>query len=197
MRIGVFGGTFDPVHLAHLILAEQCREQARLDQVWFVVAARPPHKHEGELTPFAQRVEMLQLAIAGNPTFRVEELEKERSGPSYTADTLDELDRLHPGNEWLLMVGTDTLRDLPTWYEPRRVVQRAALLVMARPGAALVPAGELQAKLGASVRMQRIEAPLIDISSRDLRGRVRQGRSIRYFVPRAVEMYVLEKKLYG
>ena len=137
MRIGVFGGTFDPVHLAHLILAEQCREQGRLDQVWFVPAARPPHKHEGELTPFAQRVEMLRLALAGQPAFRVEELEKDRLGPSYTADTLDELDRRHPGNEWLLLVGTDTLRDLPTWHEPRRVVERAALLVMARPGAAL------------------------------------------------------------
>jgi len=196
MRIGVFGGTFDPVHLAHLILAEQCREQARLDQVWFVPAARPPHKHEDELTPFERRVEMLQFAVAGQPAFRVEELEKDRAGPSYTADTLDELARRQPGNEWFLLVGSDTLRDLPTWHEPRRVVARAGLLVVARPGAALVPAEELQAKLGAPVRVQNIDVPLIDISSSDLRARVRRGRSIRYFVPRAVEMYVLEKKLY-
>ena len=196
MRIGVFGGTFDPVHLAHLILAEQCREQARLDQVWFVPAARPPHKHEDELTPFERRVEMLQFAVAGQPAFRVEELEKDRAGPSYTADTLDELARRQPGNEWFLLVGSDTLRDLPTWHEPRRVVARAGLLVVARPGAAPVSVEELQTRLGAPVRVQRIEAPLIDISSRDLRGRVRQGHSIRYFVPRAVEMYVLEKKLY-
>src|SRR5207302_3037905 len=87
MRIGVFGGTFDPVHLGHLILAEQCREQARLDQVWFVPAASPPHKPDQVITPFAQRVEMLALALAGQPAFRVEELEKDRAGPSYTADT--------------------------------------------------------------------------------------------------------------
>ena len=196
MRIGVFGGTFDPVHLAHLILAEQCREQARLDQVWFVPAARPPHKHEDELTPFERRVEMLQFAVAGQPAFRVEDLEKDRAGPSYTADTLDELSCRHPGNEWFLLVGSDTLRDLPTWHEPRRVVARAGLLVVARPAAALVPAEELQAKVGAPVRVQNIDVPLIDISSSDLRARVRRGRSIRYFVPRAVEMYVLEKKLY-
>ncbi len=91
MRIGVFGGTFDPVHLGHLILAEQCREQGRLDEVWFVPAARPPHKTEAALTPFAQRVEMLNLAIAGQPAFRVEELEKDRPGLSFTAVTLEEL----------------------------------------------------------------------------------------------------------
>ena len=90
-RIGIFGGTFDPVHLGHLILAEQCREQAGLDQVWFVPALLPPHKQERVLTPFAQRVEMLALAIAGQPQFHVEELEKERPGPSYTVDTLETL----------------------------------------------------------------------------------------------------------
>src|SRR3954467_10774395 len=87
MRVGIFGGTFDPVHLGHLILAEQCREQGRLDQLWFVPAPRPPHKQDRTLTRFVQRVEMLQLAIAGQPAFRVEEMEKERSGPSFTVDT--------------------------------------------------------------------------------------------------------------
>src|SRR5580692_11114015 len=98
MRIGVFGGTFDPVHFGHLIMAEQCREQAALDQVWFVPSARPPHKVDQPLTPFAQRVEMLALALAGQPAFRVEEIEKDRPGPSYTADTLDDLSRFHPNN---------------------------------------------------------------------------------------------------
>ena len=91
MRIGIFGGTFDPVHLGHLILAEQCREQGRLDQVWFIPAARPPHKQGRPLTSFAQRVEMLSLAVAGNPVFRVDSLEKDRPGPSYTVDTLEEI----------------------------------------------------------------------------------------------------------
>src|SRR4249920_1932114 len=98
MRVGVLGGTFDPVHVGHLVIAEQCREQARLDQVWFSPSARPPHKPA--LTPFDRRSEMLQLAIAGNPAFRVEEIEKERAGPSYTADTLTELHRRHPEIDW-------------------------------------------------------------------------------------------------
>src|SRR4051812_43076869 len=137
MRIGIFGGTFDPVHWGHLILAEQGREQGRLDQVWFVPAARPPHKSEAELTPFTQRVEMLHLAIAGQPAFRVEELEKDLPGPGYTAVTLEELQRRHPEHEWFLLVGGDALRDLPGWYEPERIVAKAALLVMARPGVSM------------------------------------------------------------
>src|SRR5713101_6699269 len=107
MRIGVFGGTFDPIHLAHLIIAEQCREQAQLDQVWFVPAARPPHKLDRPVTPFAQRVEMLALAIAGHPAFRIDELEKERSGTTYTVDTLAELQRRHPDAEFWLTIGSD------------------------------------------------------------------------------------------
>src|SRR5438132_13227938 len=96
MRIGVFGGTFDPVHTAHLILAEQCREQAQLDQVWFIPAARPPHKQDRSLTAFRHRLEMLALALAGQPTFVINDLEKDRPGPSYTVETLHELHHRHP-----------------------------------------------------------------------------------------------------
>jgi nicotinate-nucleotide adenylyltransferase len=187
MRIGVFGGTFDPVHLGHLILAEQCREQGRLDQVLFVPAARPPHKRDQELTPFAQRMEMLQLAIAGQPAFQVDELEKDRPGPSYTADTLEELHRRQPDAELFLLVGGDALRDLPSWHEPQRILARAKLLVMARAGAPVA---------SAPVEVQRVEVPLIEISSTDVRRRVRDGRSVRYLIPRAVEAYVKEKGLY-
>src|SRR6516165_6912268 len=108
-KIGIFGGTFDPVHLGHLIMADQCREQARLDQVWFIPAARPPHKQDQPLTPFVYRVEMLALAIAGMPAFRVDELEKDRPGPSYTAETLAALRRQHPEDAFFLLVGSDTL----------------------------------------------------------------------------------------
>jgi nicotinate-nucleotide adenylyltransferase len=200
MRIGVFGGTFDPVHLGHLIVAEQCREQANLDQVWFMPSARPPHKRDQTLTPFAQRAEMLALAIAGHPAFRIDEIEKERPGLSFTADTLEELDRVQPGNEWFLIVGSDTLADLPTWHEPARVVARATLLVAARPGAK-TPSAEgvrhaLQLSEGEAVRLQIIASPLIDISSRDLRRRAAEGRSLRYLVPRSVECYVEGKGLY-
>jgi nicotinate-nucleotide adenylyltransferase len=200
MRIGIFGGTFDPVHLGHLILAEQCREQARLDQVWFVPAARPPHKQDQPLTSFHHRVEMLTLAVAGQPAFRVEELEKDRSGPSYTVDTLDELHRRHPGNEWLLLIGSDTLHDLPNWYLPARILEQAGLVVVLRPSWPPLTADKLRTALAlpetAPIRLQFVESPLIDLASRDLRRRAAAGRSLRYLVPRAVECYIETHRLY-
>jgi nicotinate-nucleotide adenylyltransferase len=200
MRIGIFGGTFDPVHLGHLILAEQCREQGDLDQVWFVPAPRPPQKEGQVITRFEQRVEMLQLALAGNPTFRVDEVEKDRIGPSYTVDTLTELKRRHPEDELFLLIGGDSLIDLPSWREPARIVEQAALMVVSRIGATLPSAQELRARLalaeGTALRLEVVQAPRIDIASRDLRARAILGRSLRYFVPRAVEVYIQEKKLY-
>jgi nicotinate-nucleotide adenylyltransferase len=200
MRVGVFGGTFDPVHTGHLILAEQAREQARLDAIWFVPAPRPPHKDLTALTRFEQRVEMLQLALAGNPAFRVDEVEKDRAGPSYTADTLAELAGRHPGDELYLLLGSDALRDLPAWHEPMHVLERAGLVIYPRPGHPILSRAELRSRLGlaasAPLRLEVIDVPLIDISSRDLRARAAQGRSLRYFLPRAVECCVLEKGLY-
>ncbi|SRR5260370_23997623 len=200
MRIGVFGGTFDPVHYGHLILAEQCREQGRLDQVWFVPAPRPPHKADRPLTRFDQRVEMLALAVAGNPAFRVDEIEKERTGPSFTVDTLAEFQKQHPQDEFYLLVGSDTLQDLPHWHDPVGVLRRAGLMVMLRPNHPLLSAEELRASVplpeDVPLRMEVAETPLIDISSRDLRRRVVRGRSLRYFLPRAVEVYIQEKQIY-
>ena len=200
MRVGIYGGTFDPVHIGHLILAEQAREQARLDQVWFVPAFRPPQKEGQTVSRFEQRVEMLALALAGNPTFRIDELEKERTGPSYTIDTLAELRRRHPDNTFLLVIGSDALADLPTWRDPSGIVAGAGLAVMARPGIALLDADELRRRLGlppsSPLELQVVEAPAIGISSRDLRRRAAAGHSIRYCVPRAVEVYAQEKGLY-
>jgi nicotinate-nucleotide adenylyltransferase len=200
MRIGVFGGTFDPVHLGHLVTAEQCREQAGLDQVWFIPAARPPHKPSHHLTPFERRAEMLRLATAGHPAFRVSEIENERTGPSYTVDTLEELRRRHPDAELHLILGSDTLPDLPTWHESFRLPQLATLLLVARPGTPLPDPAGLRAVLGLApddpLQFQGIEVPLQEISSRDLRRRVAEGRGIRYLVPRAVEQYIVEKSLY-
>lgn len=199
MRLGVFGGTFDPVHLGHLITAEQCREQLALDQVLFIPAPRPPHKLGRETTPFDRRAEMLALALSGNPAFRIDEIERDRPGPSYTADTLAELQRRHAGAELFLIVGADALLDLPSWYQPWRIVELATLAVVARPGWELPEIGavEQQPSLrGRPVRYHRVESPLIDIASRDIRRRVATGRSIRYLVPRAVEVYIHDKQLY-
>jgi nicotinate-nucleotide adenylyltransferase len=199
-RIGIFGGTFDPVHLGHLNLAEQCREQAGLDQVWFVPAARPPHKQDAPLTPFAQRVEMLALALAGHPAFRIEEMEKDRPGPSYTADTLAELRRRHPDAELFLVLGSDCLPDLPGWRDPGRILDLATLLVVARPHWPVWSTEQLRAALGLAadrpVRLQVVQVPLIDLSSTELRRRVAAGRSLRYLVPRAVECYIENHHLY-
>jgi nicotinate-nucleotide adenylyltransferase len=199
-RVAIFGGTFDPVHLGHLVMAEQAREQARLDQVWFLPAASPPHKLGQAITPFAQRAEMLRLAVAGQPAFRVEELEKDRPGPSYTADTLDELHRLYPALDLHLLVGSDCLPDLPGWYEPARIIRRAGLLVVPRPGWPVIGPERLRENLALApeirLRYQIVDVPLIEMASRDLRRRAAEGRTLRYLVPRAVECYILEKRLY-
>jgi nicotinate-nucleotide adenylyltransferase len=143
---------------------------------------------------------MLQLAVAGHPAFRVDELEDHRPGLSYTVVTLAELSRRHPGAELSLLVGSDSLADLKDWHDPVGVVRQAGLLVMARAGAPIRPTEQLRAVLklpgDVPLRMFVIDVPLIEISSRDLRGRAAAGRSLRYMMPRAVECYVQEKGLY-
>ena len=200
MRIGIFGGTFDPVHLGHLILAEQCRDQAKLDEVWFLPSYRPPHKAEAGITRFEHRCDMLALALAGHPGFRVNPIEKELPPPSYTAETLRELRERHPGDEFFLLLGADSAADLPGWYEPRRVIEQAGLVVVPRPGTMMVTAELLADALGldpGALRMRVVACPDIDIASRDLRRMAATGHSIRYLVPRSVEEYVRERKLYA
>jgi nicotinate-nucleotide adenylyltransferase len=143
---------------------------------------------------------MLALAIAGHPAFRIDEIEKEHGGLSYTVQTLAELQRLHPDDELFLIVGSDVLPDLPKWREPERILAMVGLLVAARPGWDVWPAERVRAavKLPAEVplRMQLVQVPLIDNSSRDLRARAAEGRSLRYLVPRAVECYIEAHHLY-
>ena len=200
MRIGVFGGTFDPVHLGHLILAEQCREQGRLDEVWFIPSWQPPHKQDQSITPFHHRVEMLGLAVAGHAAFRINEIEKDHGGLSYTVDTLRELKRRHAEADLQLIIGSDCLPDLPKWREPGQIVTMAGLLVAARPSWDLWSLERLRETLqlppDAPVQMQVVAVPLIDTASRDLRRRAAEGRSLRYLVPRAVECYIAAHRLY-
>src|SRR5262249_3649845 len=167
MRIGIFGGTFDPVHMGHLILAEQCRDQAALDHVWFMPSAHPPHKSDLEVTRFEQRCEMIELATAGHPSFRVEHIEKELPSPSYTAKTLAELHSRHPGSDFFLLMGSDGLPDMPGWFEPRRVIELAGLVVVPRPGVMLWTAERLAKALGAeasAVRLRFVACPMIEIA---------------------------------
>jgi nicotinate-nucleotide adenylyltransferase len=198
MRIGIYGGTFDPVHFGHLLLAEQCREQCRLDQVWFVPAGVPPHKQSAGITPGAQRAEMLEFALAGASDFAVDRREIKRSGPSFTVETLRELRHERPEDELFFLIGADSLHDLPTWREPREIAILATLVVVNRGHAPSPAVDTLIPHLGAAAvaRIQIVEMPGIEFSSRDMRRRVREGRSIRFMTPRAIEQYLLEHQLY-
>jgi nicotinate-nucleotide adenylyltransferase len=201
MRLGLFGGTFDPVHYGHLLLAECCREQARLDEVWFLPAAVPPHKQNLELTPARERIEMLELAIGGHEPFSVCKLEVERGGVSYTVDTLQQLHEAEPARELFFLLGADMLHDLPNWREPARVCELALPLVVRRPGsptpdfACLFPF--MSAERLELCRSSQVTMPQVDLSSSEIRHRVAEGRSIRFQTPRAVEKYVESHRLYG
>ncbi|MDB5341622.1 MAG: nadD [Planctomycetaceae bacterium] len=199
MRIGIYGGTFDPVHLGHLILAETCREQCQLDRVIFIPAGVPPHKQGRELTAGPLRAEMLEFAIAGHAEFSVDRSEIKRSGPSYTVETLRELRQEHPGDELFFLMGADSLAEFSLWKEPRELAELASLIVVNRgtqPPPDLEPFVPL---LGADsvARIQRITMPGIDISASDIRRRAHAGHSLRYLVPRAVERFIIEHRVYG
>jgi nicotinate-nucleotide adenylyltransferase len=200
MRLGLFGGTFDPVHYGHLLLAEYCREACRLDVVWFMPAAQPPHKQDRPLTGGEQRIEMLKLAIGGHESFDVSPLEVERGGVSYTVDTLAELKAAEPSRDLFFMLGADMLADLPHWREPRRICE-LALPVVVRRGGAAEPDFACLADFVALARLTEIRQllvpmPRIELSSREIRYRVANGMSIRYQTPRAVEKYIETKGLY-
>ena len=197
-RIGVFGGTFDPIHLGHLVAAEEARAALDLDEVIFVPAGRPWFKDGRPLTDAGRRLAMVELAVAGHERFRVSDVEVRRPGPSYTVDTLEEL-RFGLGEavELYLIVGTDVLADLVRWQCPGRVVEMATIVGMRRPGAQEFALERLTGvSPAAPSRTLIVDGPLIEISGADLRRRVAEGRPIRYMVPEAVEAYIREHRLY-
>lgn len=204
MRIGVFGGSFDPVHFGHLIAAECAREQARLDQVVFVPAAAPPHKPGRILAEGRHRLEMLALAIGGHDAFSVSPVELDRGGTSYTFDTLTTLATAHPGDALVLLLGPDALAGLPTWREPRRIATLADIVPVERDAlddlSAAVADGALADLLGpeavAALLAQRVRMPAVGIRATDLRASIAAGHSIRYRTPRAVERYIATHGLY-
>ena len=194
-RVGLFGGTFDPIHVGHLILAELCREQLRLERVDFVVAADPPHKQGNAVSPFPHRAEMVRLAIAGSDGFRVDESEASRRGPSFTVDTLTDRAIASSDEIWFL-IGADSLRDLASWREPERIIQLARLGVVERPGVAIGRGSVPSDVPGLAERVDWVEAPLIELSSSVIRSRVRLGLSVRYQVPDPVLRYIGGHGLY-
>ena len=207
MRLGILGGTFDPIHYGHLLLAECCREQLRLEQVIFLPAAVPPHKQQIALVSGHKRVEMIELAIGGHEAFGVCPYEVERGGVNYTVDTLAHLHQQDPAREMFFLMGADSLRDLPTWKEPARLCQMAVPVVVGRgPPDGLgaqhdaLPWDQLETLVGekrmAEIRRHQVLMPSIELSSSDIRSRVARGQSIRYRTPRAVEKYIETHGLY-
>ena len=200
MRLGIFGGTFDPVHTAHLLLAETFREELRLDEVRFVPAAVPPHKQDDEITEGEKRVEMLKLALAGHPSFRVDTSELSRAGVSYTVESLRRLREDLPDAEIFFLMGGDSLAEFLTWKEPGEILKLATPVVARRGSDAPLDWSHLTAVASAErlaeIQQSQFATPLIDVSSTDIRRRRAAGRSIRYRLPRAVEEYILAQRLY-
>ena len=195
-RLGILGGTFDPPHIAHLVMADQAWRQLRLARVLFAPAGQPPHKRGRLITPAELRVAMVQRAIAGHAAFELARVDLDRPGPHYTADTLALMRGLYPDAELVLLVGSDSLRDLCKWHAPARVAALAHFAVMRRPGAEPDMQALEAAFPGLAGRVSWVDAPWLDISSHDIQRRVRQGRSIRYLVPKAVESFIAEHGLY-
>lgn len=200
MRVGIFGGSFNPIHQGHLLLAECCRESAQLDQVLFLPAAVSPLKQDRPLAAAKQRIEMIELAIGGHQPFELSTLEIDRGGISYTVDTLRTLTAQRPADEWFFLLGADSIRDLPRWREPAEICRLATLLVVRRGGLPPVDYDVLSPFVSVErrdyFRSLEVEMPLMEISSTDLRQRIAAGRSVRYRMPRAVEEYIRQQRLY-
>lgn len=215
-RIGVLGGSFNPIHLGHLLLADELREALALDEVRFVPARHPPHKSEAGLAPAEHRYAMVALAIRGNPHFSISDVEFKRPGPSYTVETLEELRRgAEQAVAFFLLLGSESFLELLSWKEPQRVAALARLVVVPRTGSGFDPdspqALKVLQELGQErwIRVSRgfrtpepvrgvllVTATSLPISGSDLRRRAREGRSLRYRVPEAVADYIVARQLY-
>lgn len=187
-QVGIMGGTFDPIHCGHLLAAEQAREQAGLDEVWFMPTHIPPHKQRDSLTLAGHRLKMVELSVADNEAFHVTDVELRREGPSYTYDTIVQLVLQYPDYRFSFIIGGDMVKILPTWYQYQKLIRMIHFIGLARPGTEIDRA--------ASEPVTFVEMPVWDISSTLIRKRAASGKSIRYLVPDAVERYIKENRFY-
>jgi len=209
-RTAVFGGSFNPIHFGHLLMADDLLERLGLDRVVFVPAAAPPHKPASLLAPAEHRYEMVQLAVAGHPGFEVSDVELRRQGPSFTVDTIETLAR--DGDDLFLLVGSETFLDLLSWRRPRRLAELARLVVVPRAGSAFDPESTAALKVLREIGAERFVGPedagtpgavtivhavSLPISASDLRARARRGRSLRYRLPDPVIAYLGHHRLYA
>ncbi|MGI8913157.1 MAG: nicotinate-nucleotide adenylyltransferase [Chloroflexota bacterium] len=197
-RLGILGGTFDPIHSGHLVIAEEARVRLNLQEVRFIPAGQPPHKAGRPVTPASDRLTMVHRSIAGNPTFSVSTMEIERDGPSYTVDTLLQLHREEgPDCALFFIVGGDALPDLLTWRDPDRLLELCTLVVVRRPNVAPVDLRQLEAHLPAiAENIVLLDGPQFGVSGTDIRQRVSDGLPVRYQVPELVWAYIQEHRLY-
>ena len=197
-RVGILGGTFDPIHYGHLVVAEDCWAQLGLDEVLFVPAGTPPHKRGRAISPAADRVEMVSRAIAGNPHFRLSRVDVDRPGASYSVEMVARLRHdLGDDASIFFIVGRDALADLPLWREPARLADLCRIVAVNRPGYPPLDLRRLESAIpDASARILQLEVPELSISASNLRQRVREGRPITYMTPDAVIEYIQQHGLY-
>jgi nicotinate-nucleotide adenylyltransferase len=196
-RLGVFGGTFDPPHLGHLILASEAYAALSLTRILWVLTSVPPHKLDQQITSVEDRLAMVRLALRGEAAFELSTVDMDRPGPHYTLDTIRLLSAQYPGDDMVLLIGGDSLHDLPTWHHPAELVGACAEIgVMRRPGD-LIDLTALEAEIpGLSAKVRYIDAPLLEIASHEIRERAAAGSPFRYYVPPAVYKYIVEHQLY-
>lgn len=196
-KLAIMGGTFDPIHMGHLIIAEAVRDNMKMEAVLFVPSGTPPHKLDKCITGNDHRYKMTQLAMQKNPWFHVSAIEMLRRGNSYTIDTIQQIKEVCADTEIYFITGVDAIELIDTWKEAKKLVHSCKFIVLNRPGYALQKLKTAMKVLEADYnKLYFLDAPLIDISSSDIRQRVRNGKSIRYLLPYEVEEYIYEKKLY-
>lgn len=197
-KIGLMGGTFNPVHFAHLILAEQARVQFQLDEVWFLPSGHPPHKPNSEIVSEEHRIKMLELAIQTNPYFRIETLELYQSGYNYTVETLKRLKTKYPFKEFYFIIGGDSLESFSSWRQPKEILELSHVVAAGRdemsPDSLSETVQQLNKAYQSDIKM--LQVPNISLSSKMIREQLKVGSSVRYFLPEQVLCYILEKKLY-
>jgi nicotinate-nucleotide adenylyltransferase len=196
-RIGLFGGTFDPPHLGHLILASEAQSQLELDRLLWILTSDPPHKQEQSITPVEQRLTMVNLAIADNPAFELSRLELDRPGPHYTVDTIKLVAKQNPDADLIPIIGGDSLHNLPKWHRPQEIVYACHWIgVMRRPDDK-ANLDELERELpGIRSKIHYVDAPLLEIASRDIRERIATGKTVRYYLTPDVHEYIEQHHLY-
>ena len=197
MRIGIFGGTFDPPHVGHLILAEEAVWQLRLDHILWVLTPFPPHKKNQIISPVQDRMSMVLHAISGNHQFIFSRIDIDRQPPHYAVDTISLLKQSSPNDKFYYLMGADSLSDLPTWHKPKEFISLCyGLAIMLRQGE-LIDSDQLEIRIpGISKKIVYLETPIIQISGSDIRKRVQAGIQFRYFVPDLVYQYIIDHKLY-